>query len=104
MEINAAVVGTKFRPNVAEALDALGKMNEGDVVRLEREPGNQHDRNAVQVHFLSVFVGYIPKVANPLLAAAMDAGAQPVAIVRKAPVVRGRFIQQEPLLQIAWRD
>lgn len=102
MEISAAVVGTKFRGQ--EALDAIQKMNEGDVVRLERDRANEYDASAVQVHFLGVFVGFIPKVANPALAAAMDAGAQPVAIVTKAPVVRGRFIQTEPMLRIAWRD
>lgn len=100
-EITAVIVGSK---NYDCALDALQKMNEGDVVRLEREPANSYDRNAVACHFLGIKIGFIPKVANPPLAAAMDAGAQPVAIVRKVPIIRGRFVQQEPLLQIAWRD
>jgi hypothetical protein len=101
-EIHAAVVGTRFRPN--DAIQAVAKMRAGDPARLVREPSNPYDANAVQVWFLSLQVGYIPRQANARLAAAMDAGIKPVASVTQPPKIRGRTVIREAQIKIIWED
>lgn len=96
----AAVVGIKHRG--PDALAAVRQMKAGDRVRLVREPGNQYDSNAVQVWFLAVHIGYVPKVANPSIAGAMDAGTSPEAVVDIAPIVRGGWLDREPRILISW--
>lgn len=97
---SAAVVGIKHRG--PEALAAVRQMKAGDRVRLVREPDNQYDSNAVQVWFLAVFIGYIPKVANPRIAAAMDAGIAPEAVVDVSPILRGNRFEREPRMLVRW--
>jgi len=46
----------------------------GEVVRLQREPYNQHDHNAIAVYFKNDMLGYIPRNENRLLAQMMDRG------------------------------
>ena len=101
-EIPCAVVGTKFRGR--DAMKAIGLMKPGDPVRLDREAHNQHDSNAVAVYYLSLHVGYLPRQANPRIAAAMDAGITPAAVVEITPIVRGNWIDREPRILVSWSD
>lgn len=101
-EIFSAVVGTKFRGS--QAIEAIAKMRPGDAVQLVREADNAFDRNAVACHYLGVHVGYVPRQANPTVAAAMDGGATPTATVDKTPLFSRGRIEREPLLTISWGD
>jgi hypothetical protein len=101
-EIPTVIVGTKFRGVLS--IEVVGKMGEGDAIRLEREPENKRDLNAVACYFLGRHVGYIPKQANAALAKAMDAGAIPVCICAKPALVRGSRLDVEPKVTVAWSD
>lgn len=102
-QIRSAVVGSGFRG--IEAITTLRRMEVGSHVRLVREPQNQFDSRAIQVWYLGVHVGYIPRAVNPQIAAAMDRGAEPIAEVEIAPAVNRRNrIDIEPVLTITWRD
>jgi hypothetical protein len=46
----------------------------GDPLTLIREPGNAHDARAVRVEWRGVQLGYLPRVENEAVAAAMDRG------------------------------
>ncbi len=46
----------------------------GEPLRLQREPGNPHDRYAVAVWFRNEHLGYIPRRENRTLAKLMDQG------------------------------
>ncbi len=46
----------------------------GEPLRLRREAGNPHDRNAVAVWFRNEHLGYIPRRENRTLAELMDRG------------------------------
>ncbi|WP_263768936.1 HIRAN domain-containing protein [Propionivibrio soli] len=46
----------------------------GDRLVLVREPGNRHDRHAVRVDWNGHKLGYVPRVENRAVAAALDAG------------------------------
>lgn len=80
MTVKAA--GTTFE-NRQERLNFLKNFRPEDLaVTLEREPGNQHDRNAIKVivHILPIkkrtMIGYVPAGLARDLARAIDAGAQ----------------------------
>ena len=46
----------------------------GDRLELVREPDNRHDAGAIRVEWRGHQLGYVPREANPAIAAAMDAG------------------------------
>jgi len=46
----------------------------GEALRLQREPHNRHDSNAIAVYFKNDMLGYIPSAENGLLAQMMDHG------------------------------
>jgi hypothetical protein len=98
MEVATCIVGTKFRGPAA--VEAIAQMREGDEVRLVREPENKYDTWAVACHYLGLHVGYVPKQANPKIAAALDAGLTVTAIVREPPRIRAGRVDEEPALTV----
>lgn len=46
----------------------------GDAVALVREPGNAHDANAVRIDWRGTKLGYLPRIENAAVAAALDRG------------------------------
>lgn len=99
-ELTVAVVGIPFKG--AKAVECAARAPVGYVPRLVRDAVNKHDRNAVQVHILGMFVGFVPKSHNSALAAAMDRGAEPRAIVTRAAEIKRGRIYIEPLISVAW--
>ena len=84
------VVGTKFRGAVA--VEAVGRLRQGDALRLQRED-HPRDRYAIQVHFGGLMIGYIPRVVNPRIAPLMDRGDQFEAVVDvPAEMSRGTIV------------
>ncbi|MDQ0895792.1 HIRAN domain-containing protein [Agromyces ramosus] len=71
------VRGVQYRPEAAKAAD----LNLGKVVRLEREPNNEHDRNAIAVVGTAGKLGYVNKQMAARLAKLIDGGEQFKAIV-----------------------
>ena len=62
-------------------------------INLEREPGNEYDKNAVAVYAAvegggSFCVGYLPKTLAALIAPLLDAGKAVGALFRE---VRGKY-------------
>jgi len=49
-------------------------MRVGDALRLEREPDNAYDAQAVRVEWRGHKLGYVPRTQNAALAWAMDSG------------------------------
>jgi hypothetical protein len=76
MELNITLAGANFRP--ADAKDFIKTMlNRDTKVLLEREPMNQYDANAIKIICLDdmddqVFIGYVPKTDNAVLAQHLD--------------------------------
>ena len=64
------------------ALATLGpQIRVGDPLALVREPDNRHDPAAIRVEWRGHKLGYLPRAANRLIAAAMDRGDRLVARV-----------------------
>ena len=73
-----------FRYHAAE--EVWHELRVGDPLRLEREPDNPHDPNAIAVTWRGRKLGYVPRRDNAALAWGLDRGAPLQArISRLAP-------------------
>jgi hypothetical protein len=73
----SGVAGTQFRPRVLDSR-ALAP---GSALELRREPGNEHDANAIAVHAGGAQVGFVPRELAAELAGELDAGRPWAAVV-----------------------
>jgi HIRAN domain-containing protein len=96
--VQTVVVGTKFRGAVA--IEAAGRLRKGDALRLEREPENPFDPNAIAVYYAGLKIGFIPKLVNPRLAPLMDRGEQLEGVVEAAAVIRDGKVRTEPKITV----
>lgn len=67
--ISTTVAGVSFRQ------DAVARCSEGQIVDLIRNPSNEHDTNAIEVH-AGEQIGFIPKDVSKILALYMDLAPQ----------------------------
>lgn len=79
MELHTYLTGVSFRPTTAKMI--VAQLAVGDTLDLERDPNNPYDANAIAVYAEGEHLGFIPKEHNVDLAAAMDAGAEPICTV-----------------------
>lgn len=100
VSIPTVIVGASFRGPQAKI--AVAAMHPGDEVQLVREADNPHDKLAVACHYEGEHVGYIPRQANPLIAARLDAGLPATCTVRAPAVMRGSAIRAEPKVTVSW--
>jgi HIRAN domain len=96
--MDTVIVGTKHQGR--SAFEMLGKLREGNELRLKREPRNSYDAYAVAVEFLGQKLGYIPRQANPTIAQEMDKGALAVARVIEPATIKNGFIVREPRIRV----
>ena len=73
----ATVAGAQHR---AEALDAA-PAGPGAPLELRRDPGNEHDPNAIEVLAGGVVIGFVPRDLAGALAEELDAGRRWSAVV-----------------------
>lgn len=77
IELNITLAGANFRPAGAKEF-IKAELNRNTPVFLEREPGNRYDSNAIKIickdHMEEeIFIGYVPKTDNAVLAQHLDA-------------------------------
>jgi hypothetical protein len=83
------IIGTKYRgPN---AVAMVGALPRGLRVRLQREPDNEFDGNAIAVYYGTTHLGFLPRIHNIELAPALDRGAaeSEAEVVAEAIVDKG---------------
>ena len=73
----SGVAGTQFRPGALDS-DALAP---GSLLALRREPGNEHDANAIAVDAGGEHVGFVPREIAAELAPELDASRPWAAVV-----------------------
>jgi hypothetical protein len=98
-ELNTVITGSNFKGKAAVA--AVARLRAGDPVTVYREPQNRHDANAVAVTAFDLPIGYIPRVCNAALAAALDEGLEATAVVTEPALIAGKVIR-EPKLLVSW--
>jgi len=98
--IDTTIVGIQFRGMTA--VRAAAKMARNEQIRLEREPHNPFDGAAIAVYYRGHHVGYIPRVANVMLAPALDRGAVALAVI-EAPAAIDAYghVMSEPRIRIS---
>ncbi len=101
-ETATVIVGTKYKG--AEAVGAVEKMRPGDAITLRRDGYNRHDANAVECWFLGMMVGFVPKITNPAIARAFDAGHRPTASVTAAARIERGKVRVEPKITVRWGE
>ena len=66
---------------------ALGEhwqaMKVGDALTLVREPDNRHDAKAIRVEWQGHKLGYVPRIENRVISAALDAGERLTARIAR---------------------
>lgn len=75
---NVAVVGMHFRGGDAKNIAA--SLEPGETLRLEREPENQFDSNAIKVFYEALWIGYIEAGQAAWIATEMDEPDAPAYI------------------------
>lgn len=84
---DVAVVGMHFRGSEVKALVAGLEVPEESepplTFRLEREPANLFDANAIKVFFESTHIGYIERGQAAFIAYHMDEGRTATCILRR---------------------
>jgi len=50
------------------------KLSKNDTLELRREPTNPHDRNAIEIYWNKIKLGYVPKADNSVIAQLIDRG------------------------------
>jgi hypothetical protein len=65
------IVGSSFQPGAG---DWIAQMGPGQQLRVEREPKNKYDTNAVAIYIFQQKLGYLPRGFAAEVAPIMDAG------------------------------
>lgn len=76
-----SIVGSSFHHGAGHW---IMKLRGGEQLRLQRDPKNQYDPNAISVHIFHQCLGYVARGLAAELAPKMDAGL--VIAARKSPV------------------
>lgn len=105
MVFDTTIVGTKFRGN--NAMETLKGLRKGDRLRLQREPSNQFDPNAIAVLADGEHLGYVPKTDNVKLIEAFK-GERPrdliVELTAEAIIDRNNNVRFSPKIRIRKND
>lgn len=97
---NVRVVGMHFRG--ADAKEAAAGLQPEQVLRLEREPDNSFDGNAIKVFFEDLWLGYLEASQAAWIAPNMDEGRAftcTVQTVSEEPLKNGK-INYIPLVEV----
>ena len=69
--LDIIVAGTTHSPQIAQVYPHLEK---GMVLRMQRQPTNKHDKNAIAILYEKIRIGYVPRALNLIISRLMDAG------------------------------
>lgn len=72
----ASIVGSSFQPGADRW---IARLKSGQQLRLEREPTNKYDTNAISVHIFQQRLGYLPRGFAAELAPLIDQGFRCIA-------------------------
>ena len=71
--LDIVVAGTTFCPIVQELYPTLLP---DTVLRMVRQPQNEHDENAIAIYYEEHRIGYVPQELNLVISRLMDAGKE----------------------------
>lgn len=101
--IETVIVGTAHKGFLAK--ESLSRLGPGDEVTLRRDAANRFDENAVACYVAGVHCGFIPKVANPPVARALDRGvAASCTIVEAIRLSPKGFVIHEAKIRVRFDE
>ncbi len=81
-----SIVGSSFYPGAGQA---IANLRPGQQLRVEREPQNKYDANAIAVHYFNQKLGHFPRGFAAEVAPLIDAGKSCVAHKSRDPRFAG---------------
>lgn len=69
--LDIVVAGTSYCEQIDEIYPLL---SEGTVLKMQRNPQNKYDENAIGIYFNQVRIGWVPRTMNTIISRLMDAG------------------------------
>jgi hypothetical protein len=69
--LDIVVAGTTHCNKIDKVYPLLKK---GMVLRMQRNPTNRYDKNAIAIYFEKIRIGYVPRELNLVISRLMDAG------------------------------
>jgi hypothetical protein len=84
-----SIVGSSFYPGAG---NWIAKMARGQELRVERQPNNQYDANAVAVYVFNQQLGHFPRGFAAEVAPLMDAGKKLSATKSRDPRFDGQGV------------
>lgn len=97
MQVFSTLMGVSFRPAEAREIVRGLLKTDAEYLRLEREPTNEYDPNAVKVILYDTHIGYCARANNFEISQALDVGIVPgIILVELHPT--------KPTMLIEWND
>ncbi len=84
--LDIVVAGTSFCENLAAVLPSLEK---DTVLKMVRDPENQHDEYAIAIFFNETRIGWVPRDMNQMISRLMDAGKMFFCRINKISEIHG---------------
>lgn len=98
-ELETVIVGTRFRGE--NAIRASARLAVGQEIRLQRDAANPYDANAVACFAFGMQIGFLSKLVNAPIAAAMDSGSDATATVIAPAEITGKlYIKREAKIRV----
>jgi len=69
--LDITIAGTSYCPQMDEVFPQLQK---DTVLKMQRDPNNQYDENAIGIYYQDVRIGWVPRTMNTIISRLMDAG------------------------------
>ena len=69
--LDITVAGTGFCDKINEVFPQL---QIDTVLKMQRDPKNQYDENAIGIYFNDIRIGWVPRTMNTVISRLMDAG------------------------------
>ena len=69
--LDIVVAGTTHCPEIDKVFPHLEK---DLVLRMQRQPDNKYDENAIAIYYEKIRIGYVPRELNLIISRLMDAG------------------------------
>lgn len=69
--LDIVVAGTGYCEQINDIYPQLQK---GTVLKMQRDPQNKYDENAIGIYFNQTRIGWVPRTMNTIISRLMDAG------------------------------
>lgn len=88
--LDIVVAGTTHCKRIYKVYPHLEK---GLVLRMQRQPKNRYDKNAISIYYEKIKIGYVPRELNLIISRLMDAGKAFFCRIEKVELVDDYWVK-----------